>query len=275
MSALATAIYRGRERMAVLDPADRGLAYGDGVFETVLVYAHQAVWWPAHWARLARGAAVLGFGLPQREWLEAELGPLLSSAPDNAVLKLILTRGAGGRGYAADADIEPTLVLSVHAAPPPPAGPLALRWCDTRMAIQPALAGIKHLNRLEQVLARAEWRDPATHEGLMLDTEGRVACATAANVFARIGGRWLTPPVHRRGVAGLARAWVLANAPDAEEAELTAADVESAEALFLCNAVRGILPVGRLGQKHWAPHPALHDLRRRLGRDEPAFDPGR
>jgi 4-amino-4-deoxychorismate lyase len=73
----------------------------------------------------------------------------------------------------------------------------------------------------------------------------------------------------------VARAWVLANAPDAAEAELTAADVESAEALFLCNAVRGILPVGRLGQKHWAPHPALEDLRRRLGRDEPAFDPGR
>jgi 4-amino-4-deoxychorismate lyase len=275
VSALATAVYRGRQRIAAPDPADRGLAYGDGLFETVLVFAHQAVWWPAHWARLARGAAALGFGLPQREWLEAELGPLLSSAPDNAVLKLILTRGAGGRGYAADPELEPTLVLSVHAAPPQPAGPLVLRWCDTRLAIQPVLAGIKHLNRLEQVLARAEWRDPAIHEGLMLDTEGRVACATAANVFARIGGRWLTPPVHRRGVAGVARAWVLANAPDAAEAELTAADVESAEALFLCNAVRGILPVGRLGQKHWAPHPALDDLRRRLGRDEPAFDPGR
>lgn len=275
MSVLAAAIYRGRERLAALDPADRGLAYGDGVFETVLVFAHQAVWWPAHWARLARGAAALGVGLPQRGWLEAELGPLLSSAPDNAVLKLILTRGAGGRGYAADPGLEPTLVLSVHAAPPPPAGPLVLRWCDTRLAIQPALAGIKHLNRLEQVLARAEWRDPAIHEGLMLDTEGHVACATAANVFARIGDRWLTPPVDRRGVAGVARAWVLANAPDAAEAELTAADVESAEALFLCNAVRGILPVGRLGQKHWAPHPALEELRRRLGRDEPAFDPGR
>lgn len=275
MSALATAIYRGRQRVVALDPADRGLAYGDGLFETMLVFAHQAVWWPAHWARLARGAGATGIGMPQREWLEAELGPLLSAAPDNAVLKLILTRGAGGRGYAADPDIETTLVLSVHAAPPPPPAPLALRWCDTRLAIQPALAGFKHLNRLEQVLARAEWRDPAIHEGLMLDTEGRVACATSANVFARLGGRWLTPPVDRRGVAGVARAWVLANVPDSAEAELTAADVESAEALFLCNAVRGILPVGSLGEKRWAPQPALEELRRRLGRDEPAFDPGR
>jgi 4-amino-4-deoxychorismate lyase len=267
VSALATALYRGRERIAALDPGDRGLAYGDGVFETVLVHAHQAVWWPAHWARLARGAARLGIGVPQREWLEAELGPLLSSAPDEAVLKLILSRGAGGRGYAADAAAEPTLVLSMHHAPPPPSGALALRWCATRIAIQPELAGIKHLNRLEQVLARAEWRDPTIHEGLMLDT--------AANVFARIGGRWLTPPVDRRGVAGVARAWVLANAPDAAEAELSPRQVESAESLFLCNAVRGILPVGSLDGKSWAPHPALEDLRRRLGRDEPAFDPGR
>lgn len=274
MTALVTTLYRGRRRIVELDAGDRGLAYGDGLFETVRVFRQQPVWWSGHWARLARGAAALGIGLPQRDWLEAELGPLLSVAPEDAVLKLVLTRGAGGRGYAADTDIEPTLVLSVHAAPARPTGPLALRWCNTRVAIQPALAGIKHLNRLEQVLARSEWRDPAIHEGLMLDTEGHVACATAANVFAYIGGRWLTPPVHRRGVAGVARAWVLANMPEAAEAELTPADVESAEALFLCNAVRGILPVGSLGEHRWAAHPALDELRRRLARSEPAFDPG-
>lgn len=274
MSALATVIYRGRERVATLDPADRGLAYGDGVFETVLVHARRAVWWPQHWERLTRGAARLGFGLPQREWLEAELGVLLPKAPDRAVLKLILSRGASGRGYAADPESEPTLVISMHGVPAPAPDPMVLRWCDTRMAIQPALAGIKHLNRLEQVLARAEWNDPGIHEGLMLDTGDRVACATAANVFARIDGRWLTPPVDRRGVAGVARAWVLANAPDAAEAELSRTEVESAEALFLCNAVRGILPVGSLGERRWAAHPALDELRRRLARSEPAFDPG-
>lgn len=274
MSALATVIYRGRERVAALDPADRGLAYGDGVFETVLVHARRAVWWPRHWERLARGAARLGIGLPQRGWLEAELGVLLPKAPDRAVLKLILSRGASGRGYAADPDTEPTLVISMHGVPATVPEPIALRWCETRIAIQPALAGIKHLNRLEQVLARAEWNDPGIHEGLMLDAEDRVACATAANVFARIEGRWLTPPVDRRGVAGVARAWVLANAPDAAEAGLSRADIESAEALFLCNAVRGILPVGSLGERRWAAHPALDELRRRLARSEPAFDPG-
>lgn len=274
MNALATAIYCGRQCVPAPDPADRGLAYGDGVFETVLLHAGQRVWWPAHLERLARGAAALGIAMPDVAWLEAQVHALCGQAPARAVFKLILSAGAGGRGYARAEPAEPTLLLSLHDAPAPVSVPLALRWCDTRMAIQPALAGIKHLNRLEQVLARAEWRDAGIHEGLMLDTEDRVACATAANVFALIGGRWLTPPVHRRGVAGVARAWVLAHAPQAAEAELTRTELESAEALFLCNAVRGILPVGSLGRQRWAPHPSLNELRRCLGRAEPAFQTG-
>jgi 4-amino-4-deoxychorismate lyase len=270
MSALATVIYRGVQRLPALDPADRGLAYGDGLFETVRVYAGQAVWWPAHLQRLARGAEALGIPMPAQAWLQSCIDELLQTAADDAVLKLVLTRGAGGRGYAAGA-LAPTLLLSLHAAPEPPVAPLALRWCETRMAIQPALAGLKHLNRLEQVLARREWNDPAIHEGLMLDTDGQVACATAANVFALVQGRWLTPPVDRRGVAGVARAWILANVADAGEAMFTRDSLESADSLFLCNAVRGILPVGSLGGKQWAPHAALAELQRHLGRSEPAF----
>ena len=106
MTALVTTLYRGRQRIVAPDAGDRGLAYGDGLFETVRVFRRQPVWWSAHWARLARGATALGIGLPQREWLEAELGPLLSVAPEDAVLKLVLTRGVGGRGYAADPGID-------------------------------------------------------------------------------------------------------------------------------------------------------------------------
>lgn len=274
MSALVSRIYRGQQRVAALDAQDRGLAYGDGLFETVLVHNGRAVWWAAHWARLARGAKALGIALPPQRWLQAEMAALLANAPARAVFKLIVSRGAGGRGYAADPVLEPSLVLSLHHAPAPLAGPVTVRWCRTRMAIQPALAGLKHLNRLEQVLACAEWRDPRIHEGLMLDTEDRLACAIAGNVFALVDGRWCTPPVHRRGVAGVARAWVLANEPMAVEAELTREAVESAQALFLCNAVRGILPVARLGACRWEPHPALEALRRRLSRSTPAFTSG-
>jgi 4-amino-4-deoxychorismate lyase len=274
VSALASLLFRGEQRISALDAGDRGLAYGDGLFETALVRDGLVVWWPAHLARLSEGAARLRIPMPDAAWLGSQLAAFVAQAPARAVLKLILTRGSGGRGYAAPDAVEPTLAISLHAAPAPVATPLTLRWCDTRLAIQPALAGLKHLNRLEQVLARAEWRDPAIHEGLMLDTDGQVGCATAANVFALVDGRWLTPPVQRRGVAGVARAWVLASEPAAAEAELTPAQVESADALFLCNAVRGILPVGRLGDRSWAPHPALAALQRRLGRSEPAFDPG-
>ncbi len=274
MSVLASQLFQGTRRVATLDPADRGLAYGDGLFETALVHDGLVVWWPAHLARLAEGAARLRIPMPDVAWLTSQLAAFTSQSPARAVLKLILTRGAGGRGYAPPETVEPTLALSLHAAPAAHAPPLTLRWCDTRLSIQPALAGLKHLNRLEQVLARAEWRDPAIHEGLMLDADGLLGCATAANVFALRDGRWLTPPVHRRGVAGVARAWLLANEPSAAQGELTPDDVHSADALFLCNAVRGILPVGQLGDTRWAPHPALAALQRRLGRSEPAFDPG-
>lgn len=271
MSALATAIYRGHERVPAPDPADRGLAYGDGLFETMRVSGGVVPWWDAHAARLAKGARRLGIPTPDAAFLAGEAAALLATAPAGAVLKLVLTRGVGGRGYSPPEVTVPTLVLSVHPLPAPFEGPLTLRWCDTRLALQPRLAGLKHLNRLEQVLARAEWSDPGVQEGLMLDAAGRVTCATAANVFALVGGRWLTPALHEAGVAGIARGWVLANAPGAQEAELRPADIESAEALFLCNAVRGILPVGRLGSIAWAPHPALDELRRRLRRDVPAF----
>ena len=274
MNVLASQLYQGTRRVSALDPADRGLAYGDGLFETARVHDGLVVWWPAHLARLSEGAARLRIAMPDIAWLTTQLAAFTSQAPAHAVLKIILTRGAGGRGYASPDTVEPTVALSLHAAPAAAAAPLALRWCDTRLSIQPALAGLKHLNRLEQVLARGEWRDPAIHEGLMLDTEGHVGCATSANVFALCGGRWLTPPVHRRGVAGVARAWVLANEPAAAEAELSRDDVAAADALFLCNAVRGILPVGRLGDRSWAPHPALAALQRRLGRSEPAFGSG-
>lgn len=264
MSALATAVYRGQRRVDAPDPGDRGLAYGDGLFETMRVEQGRVPWWQAHLARLAAGAVRLCLPAPDAGWLATEARGLLARAPGAGVLKLVYTRGAGGRGYAPPAAPEPGWLLSAHA-PPPPEGPLVLRWCDTRLALQPALAGLKHLNRLEQVLARSEWQDPAVHEGLMLDTSGRVACATAANVFVRLDGGWRTPPVRECGVAGIARAWVLANA-EAVEAELSPDEVRDAEALFLCNAVRGILPVGRLGERAWAADPATDELRRRLGR---------
>lgn len=248
----------------------RGLAYGDGVFETMRAAGGVIPWWPAHRARLARGAARLGIAMPPDDALDAALRDLLSAHPD-AVVKLVLTRGSGGRGYAPPADAPPVWLLSASALPPSPrVGGLVLRWCELRLAAQPALAGIKHCNRLEQVLARAEWRDEGIDEGLLCDGDGDVVCATAANLFVLRDDRWWTPPVDRCGVAGVCRGWALA-ALDATECRLTPGDVLSSQALVLCNAVRGILPVARLGGHAWSPHPAVGEVLRHLADAHPAF----
>ena len=183
---------------------------------------------------------------------------------------MLLTRGDGGRGYAPPADAVPTWTLSRHPLPPPLPGALRLHDCATRLAIQPALAGIKHCNRLEQVLARAEVERAGCDEGVMRDSEGRAVCATSANLLAYCGGRWLTPPVERCGVAGVLRGWLLAQRL-VEEAELRMDELESADALALCNAVRGILPVSMLGARRWSPHPAVTQLQERLAMAYPMF----
>lgn len=248
----------------------RGFAYGDGVFETMRAIGGSIPWWPGHRARLALGAARLRIPLPSAERIETELHDWLTIHRD-AVVKLIVTRGSGGRGYAPVLDAPPVWALIASPLPlPVRPGGMVLRWCDTRLAEQPLLAGIKHCNRLEQILARAEWRDPGIDDGLMLDTADNVVAATAANLFVLREGRWWTPPVDRCGIAGVCRGWAL-RAFAAGERRLTAAEVETADALVLCNAVRGILPVGRLGDRVWAPHPAVADARRRLAATHPAF----
>jgi 4-amino-4-deoxychorismate lyase len=264
-----TLIVDGLE-VSALDLADRGLAYGDGLFETIRVWRGEAVLWREHLARLRRGARRLGI---TADWAQlAKLSLARASVIDDGVLKLILTRGAGGRGYAPPEVASSALIIGAFPVPPKaPPGGLSLRWCRARLARQPLLAGIKHLNRLEQVLARAEWRDQRIQEGLICDTEGRVICATSANLFVLQGGRWLTPSLADCGIAGTLRGWLLRRVKQAAEAELSPASVEQADAVFLCNSLRGILPVRRLGRRQYAPHPALASLQVQLARTFPVF----
>lgn len=248
----------------------RGFAYGDGVFETMRAIDGSIPWWPAHRARLALGATRLRIPLPSTECLDSELQDWRSLHRD-AVIKLVVSRGGGGRGYAPVTNAPPVWALIAAPLPAPSRpGGLALRWCGTRLSRQPLLAGIKHCNRLEQILARAECSDPAIDEGLMRDTEGEVIAATAANLFVLREGRWWTPPLDRCGIAGICRGWALPSLA-AGERQLGVGEVETADAVVLCNAVRGILPVARLGDRIWSPHPAVDEARRRLAAAHPAF----
>ena len=267
-------IFLGEEQVRSIPERDRGLAYGDGLFETMRVHGGGVPWWDAHWARMVLGAGRLRLRLPDRQLVEQQMQALLAAVDDAAdcVLKLVVTRGSGGRGYQPSIDNTPLWILSHHPAPPPSrSGGLHLRWCAMRLALQPALAGLKHCNRLEQVLARGEWSDPAIDEGLVRDMEGNVISATAANVFVLRDGGWHTPPVDRCGVAGVCRRWVL-SASGARETRMGIVDVETADAIVLCNAVRGILPVARLGDRAWPPHAEVRALRQRLAATHPAFN---
>ena len=262
-------IFLDDSEIASIPVDDRGFAYGDGLFETMRSADHHLPWWPRHWDRLSRDAARLGIALPEESRM---LDTALALLRDHtAVVRLQVTRGPGPRGYSPGNPRPSLWVVSVSDAPAPKPR-IDVRWCTTRLGLQPALAGIKHCNRLEQVLARAEWTqaDSGIDEGLMLDADGHVVCATAANVFILRDDAWLTPRIDRCGVRGVCRDWLL-DAVDAREARLSPADVEGADAVVLCNAVRGILEVARLGDRAWSPHPGVTRQRERLAAAHPAF----
>ncbi len=266
---MSARIFSGEREAAGIDPANRGLAYGDGLFETMRVHRAGVPLWSRHLARLREGARRLRIALPSADSIEARIADAIAGC-DAGVLKLLLTRGEGGRGYAPPAAAEPVWLLSRHALPASPAAGLHLHWCEMRLATQPALAGIKHCNRLEQVLARAEAEARGCDEGLMLDLAGNAIGATSANLLVLRDGRWLTPPVDACGVAGVLRGWLLERGL-VEVADLAPDAVESADAVALCNAVRGILPVASLRARAWAPHPAFNELRSGLAMAYPMF----
>lgn len=267
---LKACIFNGATPISAWPGDARGIAYGDGVFETMRVHRGTIPWWDAHWQRLARGAQRLRLALPALEQAWAEASALFDDGSDG-VLKLLLTRGGGGRGYSPSKTVDPIWMLS--RSPLPPAFSqhgVKLHLCKTRLGVQPALAGIKHCNRLEQILARIECDEAGADEGLMLDVDGNVISASAANLFVLCGGQWLTPLLDRCGVAGVCRHHLL-SLLDAREQHLAMRDLDAADAVFLCNAVRGILPVARMGEREWAPHPAMARARHALARIHPGF----
>jgi aminodeoxychorismate lyase len=246
---------------AVVSAADRGFTYGDGLFETLRVVDGAIPLWTRHVDRLTDGCARLRMPPPDASALRAEILRLCSGWSD-VVVRATVSRGVGERGYALPAPQRPTVVVSAAPLALDPVAAhegIAIRLCDMRLAAQPALAGLKHLNRLEQVLARAEWSDPGIGEGLMRDAEGRVVCATAANLFAVVDGRVHTPPVDQGGVAGVARAEILATQAVAV-APLSLDQLLGATEVFLTSAVRGILPVRALGARTWQPGPVARAL---------------
>lgn len=241
-----------------VDPRDRGIAYGDGLFETMRWRGGRIPLLDRHLQRLGLGARRMSLALPDLGDIEARLAHSLRGSTD-AVVKLIVTRGVGRRGYAQPDSTQPTAFALLDTfAPRKPANPqgLALRWCNTRLSPQPLLAGIKHLNRLEQVLARSEWAGPDTDEGLMCDPSDHVVCAVSNNVFAVLDGQLVTPAVDLAGVAGVARS-VLMDALHIIARRVSRSEFSRATEIFVSNAVHGAWPVIRLGERVLEPGPMV------------------
>lgn len=251
--------------------SDRALAYGHGVFETFLVIDGAPVLYSAHLDRLLLGCKRLG--IPTRELktlLQQDLQKLKFPA-GRSVLKLIVSSGAGGRGYLTPEPAMPVRILMLTDMPEYQGTPdqgIRARWCQTRLACQPLLSGIKHLNRLEQVLARNEWRDPDIREGLVCDTRGFVVEGTMSNLCFIRDQRFCTPALEQSGVSGIIRNLLLQLAPEqglrVEIDNYTPLDVESADELFVCNSLIGIWPIIQLGERSYAHGRYTHHLQSAL-----------
>jgi 4-amino-4-deoxychorismate lyase len=232
---------------------DRAVQYGDGLFETVRVRGAKPEFLARHLKRLDSGCRRLRFPVIPWNSLVQEVTELASQLPD-AALKIILTRGQSDRGYRFDPDQEATRLLALSPLPQWPADILQrgirVRICAIRLCTQPLLAGIKHLNRLEQVLARAEWDDAAIHEGLMLDHSGDLIEGTMSNIFLVCEGRLVTPALTACGVAGIMRSVILDLARrldfQTEIRPVTLEQVRNSSEVFVCNSLIGVWPVRKI-----------------------------
>ena len=241
-----------------LDIFDRGLAYGDGVFRTMRIAQGKCQNWLRQYYKLEADCYALNIPCPPQQVLRDDIA-MLSANEKNCVVKIIITRGAGERGYALPARVTPTRIVSSSPAPVYPehylSAGVATILCETRLATQPRLAGIKHLNRLENVLARAEWDDPGIAEGLLLDSNGNLIEGTRCNIFMLLDSVLYTPDLSRCGVAGLERERIMELAHELgitlTVRALPLHNLIQAEEVLLCNSVIGVWQITSFLNKTW------------------------
>lgn len=258
MSAEQTYLINGRFDSS-LTPFDRGFAYGDGVFRTLLVLGGKPQCWLKHIKRLEADCNSLGIVCPSEDTLRSDLDALCAGQVEDVAIKIVVTRGESARGYAVPALAQPTRVMIKSPLPQYPesafSNGVVLHLCQTRLARQPRLAGVKHLNRLENVLARMEWVDANIMDGLLLDEGGDVIECTSSNLFARFGDVLVTPDLSYCGVAGVTRDRVMAIAPtlgySTEIRHLRLSELMDADEVVICNSLFGAVQVKSLTSVTW------------------------
>ena len=253
---------------------DRGLMYGDGLFETIRVQKTELCLWEKHVQRLLSGCERLGIPAPDPIKLKRESESLLKLRHNGnlAVIKIIITRGEGHRGYVFPKNPTPNRIVILQEFPDYAEDNwvrgVKVCWCKTRLAVQPALAGLKHLNCLQQVLARNEWQDGEIMEGFMLDNQDRVVEGCMSNIFLVKNGELITPDLSECGVSGVMRQRILELARDNDiQIHITSVskeDILLADELFISNSLIEIWPVRQLDQKVYKPGPVTKQFMKRL-----------
>ena len=250
---------------------DRGLDYGDGVFETLLLKQGVPVFPALHLDRLRCGLEILSFPdcvAAVNEQLQRSALEVQAAGWQWASLRLSVTRGAGPRGYTPPENPVPRVLAQIaelehDAAVMPAAAVLSLS--SVRLSSQPLLAGIKHLNRLEQVLAAVQAQREGVDESVLLDQSGNVVSAIAGNLFVLRDEALITPPLTHCGVAGTRRRLIMETlAPavgiDVLQQVVSLPELESAQEVFYCNSLQGMRPVSSLGDRQWENHPVCEAL---------------
>jgi 4-amino-4-deoxychorismate lyase len=260
-----TTFDRGEE--AVLSVMDRGLMYGDGLFESIRIQGGRLPLLPLHLTRLKNSAAALGIACDFSR-LERELLPFIAGCGD-AVVKIILTRGMSGRGYLIDLDVPSSLLFTLH---PAMSWPVSLAEegvkavvCRQAMGVSPLLAGHKHLNRLEQVLLRQELASYGdAHEAIVSDVDGHVVEGVFSNLFWVRDGVVHTPCLDRAGVRGVMRQFLIEQLPSLglrlHEGRYPVSEVLAADEIFFCNSLYGIWPVRQMEEIRRQPGPITRRL---------------
>jgi 4-amino-4-deoxychorismate lyase len=258
----------------VLTPFDRGFSYGDGVFRTLVLHQGIPQCWQRHYRKLEEDCNALRIVCPSQDTLHGDIASLVQEADEHgqAVIKIIITRGESARGYAVPSLAQPTRIVAKLPMPQYAetnfSEGISLHLCLIRLARQSRLAGVKHLNRLENILARMEWVDPQIADGLMLDEGGDVIECVSGNVFARFGDMLITPDLSQCGVAGVTRERVMDFAPalgySLEVRHLRLSELMDADEMIVCNSLYGAWQVRHLANHTWQPGVLAAKLRERL-----------
>ncbi len=244
-----------------VSPYDRAVHFGDGLFETIACRSGRPRFLALHLERLVLGCQRLGIEPGNPDEIRAEVRSLAREV-ENAIVKVILTRGTAlARGYGVTGREKAMRITFRYAWPSETATEsqdgVRVRTAKLRLGENPALAGLKHCNRLEQILARREWTDPGIAESLLFSSSGRLVSGTMSNVFIVEGSRLRTPRLDLCGVAGVMRRVVLREAERAgisvQEDVLGVEDVHKASELFVTNARIGLWPLRELDGRALQP----------------------